>query len=402
MAMQRRTFLRAVGTGAAAVGAGCASPTRRDGPLAAFPDAMFRGGLARRGVYPERTIPESVTVDWTLERVNTGDHTAAKASAVQTPDGNVVLPGDSGRVWSLRPDGTVRWRVEPTDATRGFHGTPAIANGMAYLGAYDGVLYGLDLESGDVRWRTQLADAIGASPAYHEGTVYIAVEYAAPSGALYGVDAGTGTVTWKDPRPTDHPHSSPAIDREAGAMVVGSNDGRLYGWTYPDPEFAWTFQTGGAIKGPIATYDGGAFFGSWDEHVYRVDLETGEEDWAFAADGDVMVGPSVDPRSETVYVGSHDSRLYALDVATGEERWSYDTGGMLIGCPTVTREHVLVGSYDRHLYALTLEGELAWTVENRGWVTSTPLVTEDAVYYAERRPHDSPDASGYAYRLVGQ
>jgi outer membrane protein assembly factor BamB len=400
--MQRRSFLRAVGTGAVAVGAGCAGPTRRDTPLAALPDAMFRGGLARRGVYPERTVPGSVAVDWRLDGVNTGDHTAAKASPVQTPEGNVVLPGDSGRVWSLRPDGTVRWRVEPTDATRGFHGTPAVANGTAYLGAYDGVLYALDLETGATRWRTHLADAIGASPAYHEGTVYIAVEYAAPSGAVYGVNAGSGEVTWKDPRPTDHPHSSPAIDREAGALVVGSNDGRLYGWTYPDLEFAWTFETGDAIKGPIATYDGAAFFGSWDEHVYRVDLETGQRDWAFATGAEVMVGPSVDPRSDTIYVGSHDSHLYALDVATGAETWAYDTGGWLIGCPTVTRDHVLVGSYDSNLYALTLAGDLAWTVENHGRVTSTPLVTADGIYYAERRPQGASEASGYAYRLVGQ
>jgi outer membrane protein assembly factor BamB len=362
--------------------------------------AQFRGGLRRQGVFPDATVPESPEIEWTVPEINTGEHTAAKASAVALPDGDVVVPGDSGDLRRVGPDGEVRWTTDVTDASRGMHGTPAVANETAYIGAYDGALSAYDLETGEQFWRSKLGDAIGSSPGYHDGSVYIAVEYYDPSGSMFGVDAVTGEVEWEDDRPTNHPHSTCAIDPEAGYVVVGSNDGNCYAWSYPDLEHQWTFETDRIgdrsrdIKGPVALADGSAFFGSWNHHLYRVDLATGDEEWAFETDNLVMTGPSVETETGTVYAGSHDSRLYALDVATGQKQWSYDTGGQLIGCPTVTSEHVLVGSYDRHCHAVEkATGEKAWQVAANGIVTSTPRVVDGAVYVTDRATEAYIDAT---------
>jgi outer membrane protein assembly factor BamB len=410
MDVSRRRFLRTASVAATAGVAGCTGQLRTvtggpSAPAAATADAQFRGEPTRRGVYPDAQIPTSATVDWQVADVNTGDHTAAKASPVLAPNGDVVVPGDSGDVLAVRPDGEVRWRADVTNATRGFHGTPAIANDTVYVGAYDGGLCALDLASGERHWRVQLGDAIGSSPGYLDGTVYVAVEYYEPSGAMFGVDAVTGDVVWEDQRPTDHPHSTAAIDVDSGRVVVGSNDGDLYAWSYPDHEFQWTFATGEPIKGPVATGDGSAFFGSWDDHVYRVALDDGTEEWAFEAGGSVMSGPAVEPGTGTVYVGTHDSNTYALDVASGESKWEFATGGTILGCPVVTREHVLVGAYDRTLYALDkADGEEQWRVETGGWVTSTPLVTDDAVYVTSRASttylDDGDGPTGALYRIV--
>jgi outer membrane protein assembly factor BamB len=330
-------------------------------------------------------VPESAAVDWRLPAVNTGDHTAAKASPVRAPTGDIVVPGDTGELRAVTPEGTVGWTAEATDAGRGIHGTPAIANGAVYVGAYDGALSAFDLGTGDRYWRTNLGDAIGSSPAYHDGTVYVAVEYYEPSGAVFAVDAITGEIRWVDDRPTDHPHSTIAVDRDAGRLVVGANDGRLYAWPYPGLEFAWSFPTGRPIKGPVATHDGAAFFGSWDDRVYRVALADGAEEWAVETGASVMSGPAVEAGTGTVYVGSHDTRLYALDAATGDERWTFDTGGRLIGCPTVAGDRVLVGSYDGRLYAVgKRSGEAVWRVDCEGRVTGTPLPADGAVYVTER------------------
>jgi outer membrane protein assembly factor BamB len=397
--LSRREFLGAVGLGAVGATAGCAvePPSARTIPRideAGIPPAttaetQFRGGLRRQGVYPDATIPDTPDVEWTIRDVNTGDHTAAKASPVETPGGDVVVPGDTGVVRRVTPGGEVVWTASVEETGRGIHGTPAIANGAVYVGAYDGALYAFDLDTGDRFWRRKLGDAIGSSPGYHDGTVYIAVEYYEPSGAMFGVDAVTGAVTWEDRRPTNHPHSTCAVDREAGRLVVGSNDGILYAWTYPDLEFAWEFPTDGAIKGPIATDGESAVFGSWDETVYRVGLADGTEEWAFETDDMVMSGPSIEAATGTVYVGSHDTRLYALEAATGDERWRFDTRGRLIGCPTVTSEHVLIGSYDAHCYAVEkATGEETWRVEGVGLATSTPLVADGAVYFTDRASAD--------------
>jgi len=407
---RRRQFLRGVGVTATVASAGCVGRLRTltgapSSPAAETATAQFRGETTRRGVSPEQTVPESVRVDWRRDGLNTGDHTAAKASPVEAPDGDLVVTGDTGEVWKVAPSGEIRWRTDATDTTRGFHGTPMVANDAVYVGAYDGALYCFDLETGTQYWRTQVGDAIGSSPGYHDGRVYIAVEYYDPSGGIFALDAITGEVVWQDQRVTNHPHSTCAIDRETGRLVVGDNDGKLYAWSYPDHEFLWTFETGGSIKGPVATYDGGAFFGSWDDQIYRVALDDGSQVWSVDTGANVMSGPSVDPATETVYIGDQHESLYALDAARGTQQWAADVGGWVIGCPTVTDDHVLVGSYAPKLVALDrTTGEAVWSVEGEGEMTGTPLVTDDAIYMTERASdgylNGDGGPSGALYRIV--
>jgi outer membrane protein assembly factor BamB len=401
----RRDLLRAAGMGAAALAAGClaTAPSRPPGldPLAASSQdehaaAQFQGGLRNRG-YVDHAVPDAVRVDWALP-INRAEHTAAKSTPVIAPGGDVVVAADTGKLRRVRPSGEVRWVSEVEPTSRGMHGTPAIANDSVYVGAYDGALYAFDLETGRREWRRPLGDAIGSSPVYYNGVCYIAVEYTAPaSGSVAAVDAATGAQLWGDGRPTSHPHSTIAIDREAGRLVVGSNDGNCYAWTFPGLDRAWSFETDAPIKGPIATHGGLAIFGSWDDHVYGVDLADGREVWAREAGAEVMTGPAIDPAG-TVYVGSHDYRVYAMAATTGEVQWSFATGGSLIGSLTATPDHVLVGSYDTQLYAIDADtGEEIWSVAGTGSATSAPQVTDAAVYYAERRRDGDP---GSLYRLV--
>lgn len=408
--VSRRRFLAAAGAALPSAGvAGLpvgAQPTGETGDDSTGgqpseePDAIFRGDLQRRGVHPDAEIPDRVAVDWRIPGVNKTDYSAAKASAVVAPTGDAIIPGDTGTVYAITPAGATRWAAATDPSTSGIHGTPVLANGLAYVGAYDGALYAFDLADGERVWKAELADAIGSSPAYHDGTVYVAVEYGDPDGSLVAVDAATGEARWEATEPANHPHSTPALDPNADAVVVGSNDGYLYAWTL-DGEPRWTFNTGRPIKGPVAIHDGAVFAGSWDHNVYRVGIDSGEAEWdrSFTADDKVMSGPAVDPRTNTVFVGSHDEHLHALDAETGKERWSYRTGGAITGCPTVAGDRVLVGSYDGYLYALDAEsGEYVWDVAANGNVTSTPTVHDGAVYFAERA---SASASGGFYRVVG-
>ncbi|MFC7187917.1 PQQ-binding-like beta-propeller repeat protein [Halorubrum yunnanense] len=417
----RRDWLRAAGGVGVAGLAGCSSlgdvsPTDGDDGGPGFdggadlplrladrpqsPDGLasqFRQGLRNHG-HVDAAIPETVEVEWSVP-ANRGDHTASKGSPMPAPSGDVLLADDTGRVQSIATDGAVNWSTDVSDDDRGSHGTPAIADGTAYVGTYDGVVSAVTVESGEVEWQTDVGDAAAASPTYREGTLYVAVEYATPSGTVVAMDAESGEVEWRDDRPTDHPHSTVAVDLERDRFLFGSNDGNVYAWSFSDRERAWTYDTGGDVKAPIAVSRGIAVVPSWAETVTAVDVADGTALWEFEADDMVMCAPAV--HDGTAYVGSHDGNVYAIDLATGEAEWSTPVNGWATGSVTATNGHVLVGSYDTHLYALDREdGSVTWSVEGSGDVTSAPFVTDDAIYYAERAPEDSEEA-GMCYKLVG-
>ena len=440
-ASTRRAFL--LGAGAAAT-AGLAGCTILGGPTGTYdvsqssfdpeplpydrthPDddsvTMFRGGLRRLGYYPDETVPERVSVNWQLP-VNYIGHNAAKASPLPTPDGETILiPADTGRMHAVTPKGEHRWTTQTQATVQGFHATPVIADGVAYLGGYDGAnigqeaaMYAFDIETGEVLWRTEQmrgSVAIGSSAGYWDGYLYVIVEHRHPKeiGELWVFDAETGETLFVDDRIEGMPHPTVAISPEHERLLTGSNDGRVYCWEFPSLEFEWSFETGREVKGPIAVYDGSAFVGSWDERFYRLDLADGTEEWSFETGDAIMSAPAVDPENEIVYVGSDDWHIYALDAETGDERWSTNVHGRVMGAVTVTENAVLAGTTAGEMCALQKDtGQIRWFVEHNGQVTSEPVPRDGRIYYAERAvvsgyfdPNEETktEIPGHAYCLI--
>ena len=371
---------------------------------------QFRNGLRNTG-YVDATVPDAIETAWSVP-ANRGDHSASKGSPVVAPNGAIVLADDTGRVQSIAPDGSVNWATSISDDDRGSHGTPAIADGSLYVGTYDGVVSALALDDGEILWQNKVGGSAAASPTYLDGKLYLAVEHAPPDGSVVEMDAETGEVEWRDRRPTNHPHSTVAIDREHGRLIFGSNDGYCYAWSFPELEREWAYDTGGDVKLPLAISEGVAVVPSWAGTVTGLDVEDGSMLWEFETDGGetskdgpnpirtggVMCAPAV--HDGEVYVGSHDTNAYAIDLHSGEKLWATETGGWITGSAVATNDHVLVGSYDAKLYALDRDdGSVTWTAEGRGDVTSAPAVTGDGIYYAERAPEGS-DEAGMCYKLV--
>ena len=85
------------------------------------------------------------------------------------------------------------------------------------------------------------------------------------------------------------------------------------------PELVWTFDTGGTVESSPSVVDGRLYCGTFNNHLFALDAETGEELWRFGVDGLVRASPSVvDGR---VYFGADDDRFDALDAHTGEPAW---------------------------------------------------------------------------------
>lgn len=111
-----------------------------------------------------------------------------------------------------------RWRFA-TESKIG--SSPAVVDGVVYVGSLDGRLYAIDAASGAERWRVATKDGIYSSPAVVDGMVYVG----SFDGNLYAVDAASGEERWRFAT-GDVITSSPAV--AGGVVYVGSNDGNLY------------------------------------------------------------------------------------------------------------------------------------------------------------------------------
>ncbi|HEX9897345.1 MAG TPA: PQQ-binding-like beta-propeller repeat protein [Dehalococcoidales bacterium] len=83
----------------------------------------------------------------------------------------------------------------------------------------------------------------------------------------------------------------------------------------------------------------------------------------------------------------HDpSRTGATDIIDtnprGELKWSFQTGGEISSSPTVVNGIVYFGSRDFKLYALDIDtGQKQWEFATESWVESSPVVANGIVYF---------------------
>ncbi len=264
----------------------------------------------------------------------------------------LVVFGDvDGVVHALcREEGVERWRVATDGA---IFARPTIALGMAYVPSDDGTLHAIDVESGVVVWTAEIGssviarrmpslqssryDSFGSSPALDDGVLYVG----GSNGALHAIDAATGKERWKFVT-GDLVRSSPAC--ADGRVFFGSYDGTIYALRTEDGSLAWKRKTGGEVVSSPAVRDGVVYIGSRDSSLYALVAATGDLHWrrfgwlSWVESSAVLAG-------DMLYVGSSDDqRLFALDVATGESRWTFDTDGSAWSSPAVAADLVFIGA----------------------------------------------------------
>jgi len=181
----------------------------------------------------------------------------------------------------------------------------------------------------------------------------------------------------------DDVSSDPALSE--GVVYFGSDDNHLYAVDIQTGEEKWKFETGDGVYSSPALSDGVVYFGSDDNHLYALDAKTGEEKWKFETGGEVYSSPAV--LNGVVYFGSGDDHLYTLDAKTGEEKWKFKTEGGVYS-PAVSEGVVYFGSDDNHLYALDSKtGHEKWKFKTGDLVCSSPVVLNGVVYFGSDDNH---------------
>jgi outer membrane protein assembly factor BamB/tRNA A-37 threonylcarbamoyl transferase component Bud32 len=289
--------------------------------------------------------------------------------------------------------------------------SPALGNGILFVGAYDNNLYALNATSGKFMWKYATDGGVASSPHFVDERVV----FGSQDRVLYCVNAQSGRIQWTCPT-GGKIFSSPRV--QYNHVFFGADDGIMYAANFQTGRVAWRSQAEGAIRSSVAVGDEQIFFGANDGHLYALDIrgalkwryrakrpivssptlhngvvyvgaddanvyaldaQTGWVVWRFRTGKAVWSSPAI--ADNVVYLGSADGNVYALDAKSGREVWRHATEGQVTSSPMVRNGVVYIGSVDQHLYSLDARsGSLRWRFRTGGAITSTPLVADDVVY----------------------
>ena len=222
-------------------------------------------------------------------------------------------------------------------------------------------------------WEYTTNGVVGVSPVLDAaGTVYGASD----DGSLFALHGDTGAAVWTVSGP-QYVFASPALSSSAlGLVYYGLDDGRVVALKTTDGSMVWEHKTDGPVySSPVIAVDGTVYVGSNDRHVYALDGGSGVQRWATAVDSEVWTAPALSDDDALVFVTTtFNGGAVALRTATGAVAWSFPVGHTIFSSPLVTQERVYFGADDGHLYALHCgNGSLAWKFQTAESPIDWPL-----------------------------
>ena len=208
----------------------------------------------------------------------------------------VFVGDDSGNIYALNADnGNLIWKKYLENAEV-IHSSPAYSNGVIFVGTEGSQrsnvmpshLYALDAETGKELWRFKVdyiqgkLNLIHATPAILDGIVYVGVE----NGYFYALNAKDGSLIWKNKIASGAEELigvSAAAALGYGKVFTGTYEGKFLALDQKDGKIVWEYNFGkaNADSSPILA-DNKVYFGvgeGGDEYFYSFNAENGNVIW---------------------------------------------------------------------------------------------------------------------------
>jgi len=330
---------------------------------------LYRGNPQRTGVFDFPAIREEPTVKW---------QTKVSSTWLMPPvlaDQTLYTGSGDGVIYALDVyTGQELW------STGGFgqlENSGAVAGDILVAGGYDQRVRALDSHTGEVLWSFDTASFVQASPLIVEERVYIATDR-----VLYALDLQSGELQWETPTGNENAYMGAPAYQDGVIYTTGGKI--LLAVDSTSGEGLWRTERNDAFTA-LAVANGNIFVGNFDGAFYAYDQATGTEKWKFQAGGIFWAGPAVE--GDTVYAGN-DDMVYALNEQTGEERWHFQMAGQGVSDLTISDGVLYVSDSShefprgpRHLYALdATSGEELWTFEAVATFLPAPALGEAVIY----------------------
>jgi outer membrane protein assembly factor BamB len=268
------------------------------------------------------------------------------------------------------------------DAKSPIDALPAVAGGLALVGATDGRVHAVRLDAGAAAWVSR-PGGIKASRVATSGELALAAIMFTKGnrpGYLAALDLASGKVRWRVTAPGSAQSSPVVAGRLAFFASFAHRRGDVLAVDLASQRVVWEFTTGDWIVARVGVDGDGVLVPCHDGRVYCLDAGTGALRWAAEIGRLVDNTPVV--ADGTVYVGGHGGVFRAIDLRNGRERWRFAAQGPVSTRAVVDGDRVLFGSWDRFVYALDrATGRAVWRVNAGSEVLSTPAIAGEAVVF---------------------
>ena len=287
--------------------------------------------------------------------------------------GNALSQGVAKSLLPEKPD--LLWEFEVKEGA--FEVTPAIVDGVVYVGDLDGALFALNLKDGKQVWKSTIESGFVSSPAYRDGRIYLG-DY---DGVFYCFQAKDGKLLWQYETGAEV-NSSANFYKDN--VLVGSQDATLYCLAAKDGGLVWKHEIADQIRCSPTVVGDRTFVAGCDAKLHIIDLLKGEKIKEVELDGPTGSTPAV--HGNNVYFGTEGASVFSINFKEAKVDWQYTNEASTLPYRSSVAIHdgiVIIGGQNRFVQAFQIsDGKEIWQKQIRGRVEASPVVVGKRVFVA--------------------
>jgi outer membrane protein assembly factor BamB len=322
--------------------------------------AMRGGDATHSGRSPFRGPTACPTVAWTSPLGEGNRSYVWTESSAAVDGSKRLFVGSGTSLWALAlEDGAVLWQVDTTKKAGGsgasqsseFFGSPALHEGLVLAGTGAGTMYAFYAANGSVAWSVETGDNVvgsngGTGKAPITGSVAVsattpAVAYfGAWDGIMYALDPNSGAVKWKyqamdaDTATAAQIRATPAVSGD-GSVVHFPAGRALYALDAATGKEKWVLQTVQVMyTSPTVAPDGTVIYGASGGGVARAVSAEGKQLWEADLQLFASTMGAITTDGEHVLL-ANASGLAKIEIKTGATVWSSKQEGRIAAAAIV-------------------------------------------------------------------
>jgi outer membrane protein assembly factor BamB len=308
----------------------------------------------------------------------------------------------NGRIFAADRDGTVQardlstgkleWEAAIEDEHENdvhFSGGPGLGSNSVILGTSNAEVIALNIENGDILWKTSVTSEVLSVPVVANGIVILRIT----DGTVIALNEKTGQKVWS------YEHNVPALTvRGTGApliiedtLIEGYDNGKLMALRLEDGKYVWessvTIPKGRSEVERLVDVDvdpieakGVIYTASYNGGTAAVSILDGDVLWRNEA---VSSHTGLSQDEQYLYTSTSNGHVLQLDKRTGSSLWEQkDLHGRKLTAPAIYQSYVVVGDIEGYVHWLSMtDGRQMGRVQvTSDPIDAKPIIVGDTIY----------------------